>query len=250
MIRRILFLIALATPSLARAELCTEEYLAGEKCRLQIKDLHPTQSDVGMAEVNFRRGRFHELKDHKKALRSFLKKNRLRVVIGPAGEFFLIDGHHRATAMVKEHLSDVYVRIEANFKGTDPEKFWQTMEKKKWTWLKDRAGNNVLPEQLPRRIGALGDNPYRSLAWAVMRSQAVRDSNIPFAEFEWAEYFRQHIRPQDIEKDFDAAVAKAVDLALDTKARYLPGYVPLREKAVRNINHEACWLEYRALLER
>jgi hypothetical protein len=51
-----------------------------------------------------------------------------------------------------------------------------------------------LPQVFPRNVRGLIDDANRSLAWMVRMAGAYKNLKQPFQEFEWARFFRQHIR--------------------------------------------------------
>jgi hypothetical protein len=69
------------------------------------------------------------------------------------------------------------------------------------------------------------DDPYRGLAPAVRDNGGFAKVPTPFAEFEWANYFRpSDISVADIEGDFKVSVVKSSVIALKRAACSLPGY--------------------------
>ncbi len=78
------------------------------------------------------------------------------------------------------------------------------------------------PGELPKTVAAMTDDPYRSLAWAVNSEGGYEDSDVPYADFYWADFFRERI---DI-RDFKKATAEGVKLAHSPEAKGLPGYTP------------------------
>jgi hypothetical protein len=101
------------------------------------------------------------------------------------------------------------------------------MKKKKWTHLYDQFGQGPHdPLYLPEDITGLADDPYRSLAWIVRLEKGYKNTSIPFADFEWANYFREKkLLHCKFERDFRGVTAKAVKLALSSEAKKLPGFV-------------------------
>ena len=66
---------------------------------------------------------------------------------------------------------------------------------------------------LPKDLQCLKDDPYRSLAGFVRVAGGYRKTPAPFAEFQWADFFRTRIGAKALRKRFDRSVAKGVRLA-------------------------------------
>ena len=76
----------------------------------------------------------------------------------------------------------------------------------------------------PKRIAALVDDPYRSLAGLVRNAGGFAKDQAPFAEFLWADFFRPQVAARLIDKDPKRATREALRLARSDEARYLPGW--------------------------
>lgn len=77
---------------------------------------------------------------------------------------------------------------------------------------------------IPKHRVDLADDPYRSLAGALIRAGGYAKSSKPFAEFLWADHLRGRIESATVEGDWSAAVAAAMKVAKDDDARALPGW--------------------------
>ena len=100
------------------------------------------------------------------------------------------------------------------------------LEIKGWTHPFDDNGERRPYENIPKSIGTLIDDPYRSLAGALKRAGAyVKDKSF-FSEFHWADYLRERIERRMVESDFDSAFAIALGLARSRDAAALPGWQP------------------------
>ena len=82
------------------------------------------------------------------------------------------------------------------------------------------------PNHLPEDVRSLADDPFRSVAWQVRKRGGYDKSSLPFAEFKWAQYFREHIKTYPTRADFEQAVIEALAIAHAPGAKNLPGYKP------------------------
>src|SRR5207253_7477065 len=53
---------------------------------------------------------------------------------------------------------------------TSEAEFWSGLMKAQLVHLADGDGKPIAPEQLPRTLDAMSDDPYRSLAWQIGRA--------------------------------------------------------------------------------
>ncbi|MGQ7440686.1 ParB-like protein, partial [Streptococcus suis] len=93
-----------------------------------------------------------------------------------------------------------------------------------WCHAYDAHGRRCELDAIPKHLEELEDDPYRSLAGALIRSGGCAKSNRPFAEFLWADHLRHRIDPASIAKEWAAAVAQALRIARSDEARCLPGW--------------------------
>lgn len=187
-----------------------------------IADLRPTQMTVGYREVDRKRAVWRERVDADGP--DYLGQHMIPVVLGPKRQPHLIDNHHLARALHDEGVTHVLVHVLADLSALKREAFLTVMDNRNWLHPFDAEGRRCDYDALPRRIGKLADDPYRSLAGAVRRAGGCAKVDAPFAEFLWADFLRRRIKPSRVAKDFDAAVLKALDLARGHDAQYLPGW--------------------------
>lgn len=232
------FLVLILVPVLSWAAPCVPGMKAGDKCDVAVSKLRPTQPEVGFVDVNEKRRILKGLKGKKRA--EYLKKNRIAVVIGPGGEVFIVDGHHRSRAALLEGVGTMRADVMDDLSELSPKKFWKKMEKRGWVRFRDQNGFELGPDDLPRKVAGLVDDPYRSLAWVMLKSDAIDKTKIPFAEYEWADYFRARITNL---KDWDGAVKEAIRLATLSYTSGLPGHVPIAPK-YRIERREECWARF------
>ncbi len=197
---------------------------SGEISLFPIEDLQPTQSNVGMREVQFKAEKIAAMK--KKEREAFLLDNPVPVIIGPGDIHYLIDHHHLSRALLEIGKKNVYTRVVADWSQLSKSEFWKAMKKHKYVYLKNKKGRNLDPEDLPKRVADLGDDPYRSLASSVRRKGGFEKVPTPFAEFEWALFFRERLelKSSESQTSYEKTVEKAVELAELRKAHKLPGF--------------------------
>jgi len=190
-----------------------------------IADLHPTQITVGMREVEAKRKRWRAQsgKSGKKSA-EFLGKHMIPVVLGPEGRHYVIDHHHLARALHEEGVKKVLVTIVANLRKLDRDAFWFVLENRSWMHPFDDEGRRRDYKDIPKSIGGLVDDPFRSLAGELRRAGGFAKDTTPFSEFLWADFLRRRLKRKVVERDFGHAVEKALQLAKSEDAGYLPGW--------------------------
>jgi len=187
-----------------------------------IRSLHPTQLTVGMAEVK-------EKKDHLARLgpserKTFLESHAIPAVMGPGGKLFITDHHHLGLAALQAGVEAGYVEVEADLSKLAGDTFWQEMDERAWVHPLDQYGVRHRYDRIPQRLEGLVDDVYRSLAGFVRANGGYEKTPSPFAEFEWADFFRRLIPVEEVQADLDAAVKVAVGLARSERAKRMPGY--------------------------
>jgi hypothetical protein len=201
---------------------------------IALSQLRCTQITVGMRQSEYKREKIHELSKRPGELLEYLLQHPIRVVLGPDGHAYVIDHHHLALALINEGYETVPMVVEDDFsrlsKGRTPgeamEKFWAVMEKKKYVHPYDENGKRRAISAIPKKLTDLKDDPYRSLAGFAREAGAFDKIMAPFAEFEWADYFRKNIPEKLIRKHFDKALDMAIELAHEAAAKKLPGFTP------------------------
>jgi hypothetical protein len=187
-----------------------------------IAELRPTQITVGLREVEEKRGRLRERKSKK--IGKFLGDHMIPVVKGPKGRFFVVDHHHLALALHHEGIRDVLVTVMADLSGLAPDAFWTFLDHHAWVHPYDVDGRRRTYADIPKSVIGLKDDPFRSLAGEIRRLGGFAKDTTPFSEFLWADFFRRRIKRRRVDKNFRAAVERALQLAKGEDARYLPGW--------------------------
>jgi hypothetical protein len=189
---------------------------------VSIDSLRPTQMTVGMREVLEKQKRWREHKGKKKA--EFLGKHMIPVIRGPKERYYVIDHHHLARALLDEGQNEVYTSVVADLHALDRAAFWVVLDNRGWCHPYDQNGVRRGFDDIPNSISDLRDDPYRSLAGELRRLGGYSKETVPFSEFLWADFFRRRINRNAIEKDFSAALEKALRFAKGPEASYLPGW--------------------------
>ena len=187
-----------------------------------ITDLRPTQITVGMREVLAKRKHWREMADKKGG--KFLGKHMIPVILGPKQRHYVIDHHHLALALHEEGVKDVAVTVRANLSTLEPDSFWFVMDNRDWTHPFDDGGRRRQYKDIPKSVTGLVDDPFRSLAGELRRAGGYAKDTTPFSEFLWADFLRRRMKRKLVERDFERALEKALQLAEGKDASYLPGW--------------------------
>jgi hypothetical protein len=177
---------------------------------------------VGMREVMAKRKGWRKHPDRKKA--TFLGTHLIPVVWGPKEEYYVIDHHHLALALHKEGVKEIATTVVADLRRLPQDAFWVFLDNRGWLHPFDNRGRRRTYAEVPRRITALKDDPYRSLAGELRQSGGFAKDTTPFSEFLWADFLRRQIKPRRLEQNFSAALAQALKLAKSDAADFLPGW--------------------------
>jgi len=187
-----------------------------------ISDLRPTQISVGMREVEMKRIHWRAEREEKGA--DFLGSHAVPVVIGPKRRPYLIDHHHLALALHLEGEEEVLITVVADLSRLGRDEFWSVLDNRSWMHPFDAEGNRRGPDEIPRKVSGLVDDPYRSLAGALRLAGGYAKTEAPFSEFLWADFLRRRVKPDLVRRFFPKALRKALDLARSPEAGHLPGW--------------------------
>jgi hypothetical protein len=146
------------------------------------------------------------------------------VIRGPKDRHYVIDHHHLARALLDEGVSDILITVVADLRKLDHEAFWFVLDNKNWTHPFDAAGKRRGYQDIPKSVAELVDDPFRSLAGELRRLGGYAKDTTPFSEFLWADFLRRQIDRTEIEAHFDRMLEKALKLAKEEDANYLPGW--------------------------
>jgi len=188
----------------------------------KLLDLHPTQMTAGLAEVAQKRREWAGLS--KKNRKELLASHWFPAVLGPRCRSYIVDHHHLGLALHEEGVERVKLMVLDDLSYLGETIFWRVMEQRNWVHPFDATGKRRPYTDIPTRITALVDDPYRSLAGMLRNAGGFAKDTSPFAEFLWADYLRPHITRAQIRKAIDVALREAQGLAKSPLARYLPGW--------------------------
>lgn len=191
--------------------------------KVYISDLHPTQAAVGMLEVDYRKEKFSQMKD--KEQKEYLQERVVPVVVGPNGQFYMVDHHHLIRALYELGHDWVYFKIEEDLSDLSKKDFWKRMIKLNFVRLKDEKGNVISVSDLPPHVSGMGDDPYRSLAWMVEKLGGYIKTSKLYFEYIWADYFRTKMTFKNSKKGLEDAIPEAMEWARHPDASHLPGYI-------------------------
>lgn len=161
-------------------------------CWIDIKDLHPTQSAVGMGAASCKAGKITAKAKAGKLNDYLLEDSRwVPLVRGPGGKFYLTDHHHLSTAVlnaaIPEQQKKLYGYLLKDWSKDKEDVFWAKMEQEHLTWLKSPEGKAITPKELPAKIHKLQDDPLRTLSAWVRGSCGYVKCNPPGVSDEDAE---------------------------------------------------------------
>ena len=189
---------------------------------VRIRSLKPTQMTVGMREVAEKRREWRERGGEKGA--QYLGRHMIPVVLGPKGRNYVIDHHHMALALQEEGVKDVLVTVVADLSTLAREESWIFLDNRAWCHPYDALGRRRDFDDIPATVAEMTDDPYRSLAGELRQAGGYAKDATPFSEFIWADFLRRRIKRKAVEKDFESALKRALVLAKDHAANYLPGW--------------------------
>jgi hypothetical protein len=189
---------------------------------VSIASLRPTQITVGFREVAEKQKAWRARSGAKGS--AYLGRHMIPVILGPKGRYYVTDHHHMARAMHDEGVKDVLVDVIADLSAISKDSFWVVMDCRGWCHPYDADGVRRGFADIPLSMADLVDDPFRSLAGELRRVGGFAKDTTPFSEFIWADFLRRRIKRKAVEKDFNAELARALELAKSETANYLPGW--------------------------
>lgn len=189
---------------------------------IEISALRPTQMTVGLREVGRKRAEWRQRADIDGP--DFLGRHMIPAVIGPRDAYYLVDHHHLVRALHDEGVKHVLVSVVADLRALKRSTFWTFMDNRNWLHPFDADGKRQGHGRIPKTIGKLEDDPYRSLAGELRRAGGYAKVDMPYSEFLWADFLRRRVDLHLVVKDFEGAMVKALKHAHHADASYLPGW--------------------------
>ena len=206
----------------------------GELIEVALNDLRPTQGAIGYDQIYYKLGRY-ELQPEKKfddfcadegmggvATNGYSSESQLKnsasfictttdgnardrsvlnpVVIGPNGDtLYITDGHHGLSTYYETPDGGptlrVHVVVKDNLSEYSGAAFWQQMQSRGYTRLKDGNGQPIATSQLPAGLGlklGLQDDPFRSLVYFTRDiGYSKPEQSTDYLEFYWADWLRR-----------------------------------------------------------
>ena len=136
-----------------------------------IEALRPTQMTVGYREVARKRRLWRERVERDGP--AWLGGHMIPAVIGPKHRAWIIDHHHLARALHDEGVKHVLIRVVADLSHVKEPLFMTYLDNRNWLHPYDKEGHRQDTDAVPRHIGKLDDDPYRSLAGELRRGAAM-----------------------------------------------------------------------------
>ena len=173
---------------------------------------------------------FRAVENKRREFRKQLEDDEIRshvfpAVKGPKGKLYILDGHHEALALLREDVQEVGVGIVCDLSSLRPDDFWAYLDHRAWMHCYDDQGRRRDFSDMPAALQDLQDDPYRSLAAAVLTLGGFSKPDEPFYEFLWANHFRGHsICRSCAEADLRKSGDEGVSARRDVRSKFLPGW--------------------------
>jgi hypothetical protein len=204
---------------------CSSDTPMHSICSISPIAVHPTQFALGLRDVEDKKSRIRKIQDDPEAIDYFLRKKIVPTIKGPDSVFYILDGHHTTRALAEQSILVLYVRVIQDCSSLDKPTFLTRLKTEGRLWLFDENGVGAQdPDNIPRRILDLKDDPYRSLAESAQDQGAFDEKPVYFQQFIWANYFRKLVDKSLVESNYKKAVKEAVKWAKDPRASQLPGF--------------------------
>lgn len=123
-------------------------------------------------------------------------------------------------------MTEAFAEVVEDFSSLPDLRFWDAVIERRWVHPYDERGILRALSVIPDDVSGLTDDPYRSLAAFVREAGGYFKTPEPFAEFQWAAFYRTRIPMWTNPFQFKAAVEQGVHLAHSPDARTLPGFTP------------------------
>ena len=191
-----------------------------------VAQLQPTQLCVGLAEVRHRRADF--ARESAKDRRRYLRGKPVPLVRGSSGALWMLDRHHRLSGLLAvDPDATAFGYVVLDLELEDRRDVLAALLNRGWLYLYDARGQGPHPpERLPPGLGALLDDPYRSLVWALKQEKLIEAAPlIPFHEFRWGAWLRSRTLPPFSSSKLEPALPAARALVRSKAASQLAGWI-------------------------
>lgn len=192
--------------------------------KVNVSDVHPTQMEIGEDRVNAKITEYYQkwLKKYPKKEKTFeqyiatelVPKKKFPAVLGPDGEVYILDGHHRTTTflrilsrrpkLLKKTTYEVEVIADYSNKTIDEFAHGLIVEMGKGYFPKKIRKKDFVPAELvdllPNSPADLVDNPMRSLIGKIFDDLDLEtDYMMDYIQF----YIGEFVEDSNIEIDYD-----------------------------------------------
>jgi hypothetical protein len=190
---------------------------------LRIDRLHPTQMTHGERQIKKKVEDYRALNAHE--LEMAIAEKPIAIVLGPQGEPYVIDHHHVACALSRIGIEDVPFVLVRDLSSLSMAAFWLTLDNHAWVYPYDADGRRIAFKDMPAHMWDAVNDEFRSLAAFVRAARGYDKTDVPLADFRWAEFFRARFERPNDDAQFEALIARATDLARSDAAAGLPGFI-------------------------
>jgi hypothetical protein len=187
-----------------------------------LKELRPTQMTFGFQEVEAKRKSWAKLDAEKRE--KAIRQEFFPAVRGPGRKYFILDRHHAALALAKERAAQVQVGLVRDLSDLSERDFWIFLDHYSWMHCYDAKGKRRRLNEIPKRFEDMKDYPYRSLAGDLRDGGGFSKVDVPFLEFLWANYLRDHVPARLLGADSNKALKQAYEIARSKDCSFLPGW--------------------------
>ena len=139
--------------------------------------------DARMRGVEHKRQAWREAADKD----AFLNSHVIPVVAGPDHQFFAIDYHHTARALLDEGVEQAKAAIVADLAELPERTFWNFLDQRAWCRPYNAHGERCEIQDIPTSLSGLQDDPFRSLVADIHKRGGFAKNETPYSEFLWAD---------------------------------------------------------------
>jgi hypothetical protein len=205
---------------------CDQNTAAGVNCSCELRSLRPLQGAIGMGEVLAKADKIRNKPD--KAMRK-LEDDPVKVVRGPGENLYVTDHHHGARAWLEAGYASSVCIVQDVKVSQNLSKFWEQLREHNWVRLADKNGAAIPPDDLPKSLELLPDDPYRTLAYLVRKNGGFCRGLMErkeFAEFVWADWLRgrDELSALQVAAAPEETLPAALKLVESSAASNKPGY--------------------------